>query len=422
MKTRKEKKSEGALRRRAEKRLERVPEEPIPTSKSAMLRMLHELRVHRVELEVQNEELRHIVEAHLDWERRLAESEAQYRAVTETTADGFWMIDTRGRILVVNDAYLRRSGYSREELLGTSIADLEATESSEEVCAHMEKVRRNGSDLFESQHRAKDGSLWPVEINAAYWEAAGGHLFVFVRDITERKEAELALRESELRLAAAEDYERRRLAEDLHDDLGQLMAVIKLKIGEMMALRLTPEQEEAASECARVVDLANRKMRSMTFQLSPPMLDELGLLASIQWLADEMRYFYKLDVLVEDDGFPKSLDPVLNAPLFRVIRELLINVAKHARVDKATVKLAMDDKRRLAVNVSDAGIGFVEGGMARENGMAGYGLLSVRQRLRQMGGEMRIVSVPNEGTSVTLSVPLRAAKTVMGAGHGEKRP
>lgn len=128
-----------------------------------------------------------------------AEQEARYRAVIETASDGFWMLDKDGRILAVNEAYVRRSGYSREELLTMWIGDLEAKESPEEVREHVEKVKRTGSDLFETLHRTKDGEAWPAEVNTSYSPTAGGIFFAFSRDITERKQAEESLRESENR-------------------------------------------------------------------------------------------------------------------------------------------------------------------------------------------------------------------------------
>ncbi len=128
-----------------------------------------------------------------------AEQEARYRAVIETASDGFWMLDKDGRILAVNEAYVRRSGYSREELLTMWIGDIEAQESPEEVRAHIEKVKRSGSDLFETRHRTRDGEVWPAEVNTSYSSTAGGIFFAFSRDITERKQAEESLRESENR-------------------------------------------------------------------------------------------------------------------------------------------------------------------------------------------------------------------------------
>jgi PAS domain S-box-containing protein len=132
----------------------------------------------------------------------LAEREAQYRAVIETAADGFWMLDETGRILATNEAYARRSGYSQGELLGMSIAKLEAQESPGEVKDHVARVRQNGSDLFETWHVTKHGERWPVEVNTSFWPAAGGRLFAFLRDITERRQAAIALQESEARFRA----------------------------------------------------------------------------------------------------------------------------------------------------------------------------------------------------------------------------
>jgi two-component system cell cycle sensor histidine kinase/response regulator CckA len=132
--------------------------------------------------------------------------EAKYRAVIETSVDGFWLADAEGRILEVNDAYIRRSGYSNKELLNMRISDLDAQETPDETAAHIKKVFSEGSDLFESLHRAKDGTLWQVEVNASYWPIAGGRFFIFVRDIAHRKHSEMLLR-TRMRLSELADRE-----------------------------------------------------------------------------------------------------------------------------------------------------------------------------------------------------------------------
>lgn len=134
-------------------------------------------------------------------EMALAEREAQYRAVIETAADGFWMLDEKGRILATNEAYARKSGYTQEELLGMSISRLEAEETPDQVARHVSRVRQYGSDLFETWHRTKTGERWPVEVNTSYWPRAG-RLFAFLRDISERRQAAQALQESEARFRA----------------------------------------------------------------------------------------------------------------------------------------------------------------------------------------------------------------------------
>jgi PAS domain S-box-containing protein len=124
----------------------------------------------------------------------LLEREAMYRAVVETSQDGFWLVDFEGRILEVNDAYVVRSGYTRDELLRMRVSDLDATEDSAATAAHIEKVIRTGNDLFETRHRTKDGTVWQAEVDTAYWPIAGGRLFVFVRDLNRRNRSEALLR------------------------------------------------------------------------------------------------------------------------------------------------------------------------------------------------------------------------------------
>lgn len=127
------------------------------------------------------------------------EPDIQYRVAIETSMDGFWMYDMEGRLLEVNDAYVRSSGYSREELLAMRISDVEAQEVPAETAAHIEKILRDGYDRFESLHRSKDGRIWPVEVASSYVPGNGGRFFAFLRDITERKQVEEERRKSEER-------------------------------------------------------------------------------------------------------------------------------------------------------------------------------------------------------------------------------
>ncbi len=207
-------------------------------------------------------------------------------------------------------------------------------------------------------------------------------------------------------LAMAETRERRLLAQDLHDDLGQMLAMIKLKIATMEKLDVPDYMRNAMNECSRAVDQANRKVRVMAFQLSPPMLDELGLAAAIEWMADEMHQMYKLDVSTQDDGKPKPMNPAVSATLFRAVRELLINIAKHAGVTQATVTTARGEGDTLILTVSDAGKGFDPDEVPATDGSGGFGLLSVHERINLLGGEVTIHSNSDDGTTVVINVPL----------------
>ena len=121
------------------------------------------------------------------------EQEAVYRAAIESCADGFWMVDRQGRLLAVNEAYSRLSGYSREELLAMRIQDLEARETPDETTAHIERLFNMGNDLFDTLHRRKDGTVWQAEIDTSVPSAGGGVLFAFIRDINRRKRSEALL-------------------------------------------------------------------------------------------------------------------------------------------------------------------------------------------------------------------------------------
>ena len=230
------------------------------------------------------------------------------------------------------------------------------------------------------------------------------------KDLSDSRAQTDRLRALSSALAVAETRERRSLAQDLHDDLGQMLALIKLKIASMEKLPVPDFMRSAMDDCSKAVDQANRKVRVMAFQLSPPMLDELGLPAALEWMADEMHKMYGLDVVAEDDGEPKPLDPDVSATLFRAIRELLINTAKHANVSQAIVSTELTKDQQLLVTVSDAGAGFDPNQALPANGQGGFGLLSVRERIQMMGGEVTVRSNPGDGTTVFIKVPLLEAK------------
>jgi PAS domain S-box-containing protein len=125
-------------------------------------------------------------------EQALRESAEQHRAILQTAMDGFWMADSQGRLLEVNETYCRMSGYSEPELLAMRIPDLEARETTDDTVAHIQKIKAQGEDRFESQHRRKDGSIFDVEVSVQDRANEGGRLVAFLRDITNRKRAEEA--------------------------------------------------------------------------------------------------------------------------------------------------------------------------------------------------------------------------------------
>lgn len=163
-------------------------------------------------------------------EEALQERERFLTSILETTQDGFWVIGADGRLTDVNDAYCRMSGYSKEELEGLCIADLDALEDSATTDARLARIVENGSELFETKHRRKDGSLFDVEVSASHLDLHGGMLVCFCRDISGRKAAELACRENEMRYRLLSDLtmegiviHKKGIAVDLNAALSRLL-------------------------------------------------------------------------------------------------------------------------------------------------------------------------------------------------------
>ena len=205
-------------------------------------------------------------------------------------------------------------------------------------------------------------------------------------------------------LAQAEESERHELARELHDELSQLLALARLKAGKMATAGDLSEIEKLATETGALLARAEAAVRTVTFHLSPPVLREVGLVPALEWLAEEVKKNYGLTVELDDDGAAKPLDPTCRAILFRAIRELLINVSKHAGVSRARVEMRRNGGD-LTARIIDRGSGF-DAAQGGNGGQHGFGLTSVRERLSFIGGSVQVDSAPGQGTEVTLSIPL----------------
>lgn len=224
------------------------------------------------------------------------------------------------------------------------------------------------------------------------------------RESAERMRAEQAMRALTTELTMAEERERDALAQDLHDNLGQLLAAVKIKLATLD----TPLLKSSVDEIGELVDQADRSVRMVRQQLSPQILRSLGLGPALEWLADEMERRYGLTVQIHDDTEPKLLAEAGRTMVFRTVRELLINVAKHAQVKRAEVTCLVEDCR-LIVAASDEGCGFDAAGILGTVPVAGaFGLFSIRERFASIGGVMDVDSAPGEGTTITLTAPLAA--------------
>lgn len=241
-------------------------------------------------------------------------------------------------------------------------------------------------------------------------------LYLLNKEVLQRKRAEeqLALYQADLRslasqLTLAEERERRRLAVHLHDQIGQNLALSNIKLQE---LRSSLGKNGAAGLMGEVDNISNlltqtiEETQSLTSRISPPILYDLGLEAALEWLTDRFSQQHGLLGYFESDRQPKPVDENLKVLLFQAVQELLVNVVKHAQAHSIKVSMWRQDDA-LNIGVEDDGVGFSPAVPPYRHGKGGgFGLFSVRERLRPLGGKLAIKSEPDGGTEFVLSVPL----------------
>jgi signal transduction histidine kinase len=216
-------------------------------------------------------------------------------------------------------------------------------------------------------------------------------------DVSELRSLARSLREAATAASLAEQRERRALASDLHDEVGQLLTLASLRL---RALADAPS-DRSADEIPKLQELlaeTRRRVSSLSFELSPPLLHDVGLVAAAEWLAESKLRNYGLVVHVAKTA-ELVLDEATRVTLFRALRELLVNVAKHAKVGEAQVRIWREENVA-RISVEDSGIGFDPA--ARHEG---FGLLALRDRVGQMGGSVEIASAIGNGTRIVVSVP-----------------
>jgi signal transduction histidine kinase len=235
-----------------------------------------------------------------------------------------------------------------------------------------------------------------------------------VENINARKEGEeqlLAYQEQLQSLASelslSEERERRRIAASLHDRIGQTLALARLKLGTLSQVPPAQASVDQFSEIRELIEQAIMDARSLTFDLSPPVLYELGLVPAVEWLTRNMQAQHSIQTRFHDDGQPKPLDENFRVVLFSAVRELLFNIVKHARASHSQV-LIRRDADALRIIIEDDGAGFnVEKLKSSRDHARGFGLFNIRERVEYLGGRVKVRSEPGHGTRITLIAPLK---------------
>jgi PAS domain S-box-containing protein len=267
---------------------------------------------------------------------------------------------------------------------------LEVAEVSAHLCGIAIERRRHETALADAQRQLR---RYADELEARVAERTA---------IAERRAAQL--RGLARELTETEQRERRRLAQLLHDHLQQLLVVAKLRLGGIRSQAPTSKVGASIKQVEDLVDEAISSSRSLTVELSPPILYDAGLGAALEWLGRRMLERHELHVEIDVDPDAEPDSDTTRVLLFQAAQELLFNVVKHARTNQASVHLRADDDDWIELEVADQGVGCstVDSG---EGGRETYGLFSLRERLEASGGAFSMASAPGQGCQVTLRVP-----------------
>ncbi|MBU1978994.1 MAG: PAS domain S-box protein [Gammaproteobacteria bacterium] len=365
------------------------------------------------------------------------QSEMEYQAILKTTLDCFWICDMQGRFQDVNDAYCKLIGYSREELLTMTIADVEVIETLEETKAHLEKVINTGSDRFETLHRRKDGSQLDFEVSVNFMPEAGGRMVVFLRDITLRKLEEGILTEARLAAEAANKAKSEFLANMSHEIRTPMNAILGLT-QLVLDTELTHRQQDflkKAHSSARsllgilndILDFSKIEAGHMGIEQVPFRLQE-----SLEQVADlfgaqaeekgaELLFEVAPDVPAEILGDPLRLSQVLT--------NLVGNAVKFTERGEIRIKVEVVERnpatQRLRFSVRDTGIGLSSGqaerlfqaftqadnSTTRKYGGTGLGLAICKQLVGLMGGEISVSSVEGQGSTFFFTIQAGVASS-----------
>ena len=205
-------------------------------------------------------------------------------------------------------------------------------------------------------------------------------------------------------VSLSEERERRRIAIALHDRVGHILAIAKFKLEDLQE----SVPAHALDEIIQLIDQTIKDTRSLTFELSPPVLHELGFEAALEWLTKQAREQQSITTEFTGDGLPKPLSEDMRVVLFQAVRELLVNVAKHAQAENVNVS-ALRDGDTIKIQVEDDGVGFDPFKVASQRGKeGGFGLFNIKERLGYLDGSMEISSMPGSGTRVILTAPLKS--------------
>ena len=351
-------------------------------------------------------------------EHALRDSETKLNAMLQAIPDHMSMIDKDINIIWANNI--------AREFFGQNIVGQKCYKAFHKRDTPCEpypcltlKVFQDGAPHDHHTHvNTKDGKIlyFHCTANVALSDEQGKPTAVLEvsRDITEPKRTERRLQRYQQRLrnlvselALAEERQRRQIATGLHDGVGQDLALVKMRLEELTLSAKSDELETSLQEILQTLDRTIQGTRSLLFDLSPPILYELGLEPAVEWLTEKTQTDHGIKTAFIDDKQPKPLQHEVRIGLYEAVRELLVNITKHAKATNVRVSTRRDGPY-IEVQIQDDGAGYDPEKVKSRGGLGttGFGHFAIRERLAYFGGSFQIDSAPGRGTRATLLAPL----------------
>ena len=342
----------------------------------------------------------------------LQASETRVRSILDNALDAVITIDSDGRITWWNPQAEKIFGWSQREAVGRSLAETIIPFRDQE--SHRKGLKRfmatgEGPILnrrIETEAKHRDGREFPVELTVTPVPMDDRMIFnAFVRDISDRRRSQKALRDLSGRLIEAQEDERRRIARELHDDLNQRLALLAIELDEMAQKppRSAGKIREKINGLCRKTRELSATVHQLSHQLHPAKLEQLGLVATLRSLCNEVSRQEGIRINFSHKGISKSLPREIALCLYRVTQEAIQNMVRHSGAKKGRVSLTRQG-RAVHLDLSDAGRGFDVDKVKKKGGL---GLVGMEERLRLVGGTLSIESHGSSGTRLTVRVPLK---------------
>jgi PAS domain S-box-containing protein len=350
-------------------------------------------------------------------DRVLAEREVKAQLernliILNTMNDGFIFADDKGKIIDVNPAYCKLIGYPAEKLKTMDIRDLEISVPKKEVEARIKRMIVKGHDNFETQHITNNDEIIDLAVSISIIDYKDKHyVAAFVRDITLQKltlenlnKSRKEMGELAQHLQNIREEERHYIASEIHDDLGQSLTALKLDTS-ILLNRLPDADSAIINKLNSMKDLADQTIKTVqkiSSELRPGILDDLGLAAAIEWetkkFAERTNIKCKLNLSPTDISFSEKI----NITVFRLFQETCTNVARHSKATELEIQIT-EEKSKLFMNIIDNGMGMTK---EQFNSPKSFGLLGIKERLKNFGGSINYTSEPNSGTKINIVIPL----------------